>query len=136
MGIPAGAQWVKNLTTVKAQVQNLAQHGGLKDPALLQLQLGFNPWPRNFYMLWCIKKVFWFFFLFFLGLHLRHMEVPRLGIKSELQLLVYATATAMRDLSHVCNLHHSSWQYQILNPLSKARDQTRNLGVPIMAQWK
>ena len=30
----------------------------------------------------------------------------------------------MQDLSHICDLHHSSWQCQILNPLSKARDQT------------
>ena len=35
----------------------------------------------------------------------RHMEVPRLGVKSELQLPVYATDTAMQDLSHVCDLH-------------------------------
>ena len=28
------------------------------------------------------------------------------------------------DPSHVCNLHHSSQQHQILNTLSKARDQT------------
>ena len=42
----------------------------------------------------------------------------------------YATATAMPDLSRVCNLHHSSWQRQILNPLSEARDGTRNLMVP------
>ena len=27
------------------------------------------------------------------------------------------------------SLHHSSWQHQILNPLSEARDQTRNLMV-------
>ena len=56
---------------------------------------------------------------FFSGLHLRHMEVPRLRVESELQLL----ATAMQDLSHICDLHHSSWQRQILNPLSKARDR-------------
>ena len=35
------------------------------------------------------------------------MEVPRLGVKSEPQLLVYATATATRDPSHICDLHHS-----------------------------
>ena len=29
---------------------------------------------------------FFFFFFRFLGPHLRHMEVPRLGVKSELQL--------------------------------------------------
>ena len=52
------------------------------------------------------------------------MEIPRLGVKSELQLLAYATATATRDPSHVCDLHTSSWQSQILNPLNKARDRT------------
>ena len=58
------------------------------------------------------------------------MEVPRLGLKSELQLPAYTTAIAMQDPSRVCNLHHSSRQRQILNPLSKARDQTHNLMVP------
>ena len=68
--------------------------------------------------------------LVFLGLHLQHMEVPRLGVESELQLLAYSAATATQDLSHVCNLHDSSQQCQILNPLSKARDRTHNLMVP------
>ena len=58
------------------------------------------------------------------------MEVPRLGVESELQLLAYATATAMPDPSRVCDLHHRSWQCQILIPLSEAWDQTRNLMVP------
>ena len=66
----------------------------------------------------------------FLGPHLRHMEVPRLGVQSELQLPAYATATATPDPSHVYNLHHSSWQRRILNPLSKAEDRARNLMVP------
>ena len=52
------------------------------------------------------------------------MEVSRLGDELELYLLAYATAIATQDLSHVCNLHHSSWQLQILNPLSEARDGT------------
>ena len=63
------------------------------------------------------------FFVVFLGLHLGHMEVPRRGVESELQLLAYAIATAMPDLSRVCDLHHSSRQHQILNPLSEVRDQ-------------
>ena len=29
------------------------------------------------------------------------MEVPELEVKSELQLLAYASATAKRDLSHI-----------------------------------
>ena len=34
---------------------------------------------------------------------------------------------ATRDPSHVCDLHYSSPQCQILNPLGEARDQTCNL---------
>ena len=52
------------------------------------------------------------------------MDVPRLGVKLELQLLAYTTATVTPDLSHVCNLHHILQQCQILNPLSGARDLT------------
>jgi len=37
----------------------------------------------------------------------------------------------MQDLSRVFDLHHSSWPCWILNPLSEAKDQTRNLMVPI-----
>jgi len=50
------------------------------------------------------------------------MEVPRLGVKSELQLLAYATDIAILDPSHVSDLYHSSQQGGILNPMSKARD--------------
>ena len=51
-------------------------------------------------------------------------------VELEPQLPAYATATAMQDPSCVCDLYHSSWQYQIFNPLSKVRDRTRNLMVP------
>ena len=51
-------------------------------------------------------------------------EVPTPGVKSEPQLPAYTTATATWDLSHVCNLHHSSPDPR---PLSKARDGTRIL---------
>ena len=55
------------------------------------------------------------------------MKFPRLGIKSELQMLAHATATATGDLRCICDLHHSSQKYQILNPLSEARDRTCSL---------
>ena len=58
----------------------------------------------------------------FLGLHPWHTEVPTLGAQLDLQLLAYATATLMPDLSCVCELQHSSRQRQILNPLIRARD--------------
>ena len=46
------AHWVKNpaisaWVTGEAWVQFLAHCSGLKDPALVQLRLGFSPWPRN-----------------------------------------------------------------------------------------
>ena len=69
---------------------------------------------------------FFFFFFCFLGLSLSHMEVPRLKVESELQPPAYATATPT-DPSCICDLHHSSWQCQILNPLSEARDQAHIL---------
>ena len=69
-----------------------------------------------------------FFFLFMAAP--TQMEVPRLGVESELQLPAYTTATATRDMSGVCNLYHSSQQHQILNLLRKARDQTCNLMAP------
>ena len=81
----------------------------------------------------CYQSLFWppSFFCFvlfcfcFLGPRLRHMEVPRLGVQS-----AYTTATATSDLSHICILHRSSRQGQILNPQHKATDRTRNLMVP------
>ena len=38
-----------------------------------------------------------FFFFCFLKPHPQHMEILKLGVESELQLPVYATAMAMRD---------------------------------------
>ena len=60
-----------------------------------------------------------FFFFFFLVSHLWHLKVSGLGVKLELQLPAYTTATAAQDLSHICDLHHSLWQDQILSPLSE-----------------
>ena len=69
------------------------------------------------------------FFSFFFCLFriAQHMEVPRLGTESELQLPIYTTATATQDPSCVCDLHCCSEQHRILNSLSKARDRTHIL---------
>ena len=53
-------------------------------------------------------------FTFFLCPHLWHIEVPKLRVESELQLSAYATATAMPNPRHICNLCRSS-QGQGLN---------------------
>ena len=56
---------------------------------------------------------FFLFFFFFgsLGPHSLHMEIPRRGVKSELQLPACTTATAMGDSSCVFYLNLSSWQW-------------------------
>ena len=81
-----------------------------------------------FYFLFFIF-LFFLSFRYFFGPLPRHMEVPRLGVELELQPLAYARATTTLDLSRVCNLHHSSRQCRILNPLIKARNRTCNLMV-------
>ena len=55
------------------------------------------------------------------------MGFPKLGIRLELQLTAYTTATTTWELSRICDLYHSSQQCQILNPLSGARYQTQVL---------
>ena len=70
------------------------------------------------------EMVVFLFCFVFLGPHPLHMEVSRLGVKSELHLPAYATARATQDPSRACNLHHSSWQCWILNPPIKGRDRT------------
>ena len=71
----------------------------------------------------------------FVGPHLWHIAVPRLGVQSQLWLLAYSTATAMQDPSQICNLHHRSLQHQNLSPLREARDQTHNLMVPSLIHF-
>ena len=87
-----------------------------------------------FYFILRITTFLNFYYLFiyfcFLGPHPQHMGVPRLEVKSQLQLTASATAKATQDPNRICNLHHSSQQHWILNPLSEARDWTRNFMVP------
>ena len=51
-------------------------------------------------------------------------------------LPAYATATATPDTSWVCELHHSSWQRQTLDPLSEARDPTPVLMDTIQVSYR
>ena len=60
----------------------------------------------------------------FLGPHPRHMGVPRIGVKSELPLPAYTTATATWEPSCICDLCHSSQQCQIPDQLRETRDRT------------
>ena len=76
--------------------------------------------PKPAQMRLTLLKTLFFFCLFvFLGPYPQHMEVPRLGVQAALQLPACTTASATADPSHVCNLHHSSRQRQILNSLKR-----------------
>ena len=76
-----------------------------------------------------------FFCLFvFLGQHPWHMEVPRFGVECELLLPSYTTAT--QDPSRVYDLHPSSRQPWILNPLSKARQRACILMDPSWVHYR
>ena len=46
-----------------------------------------------------------------------------------IRAVAYTTATATWDPCHIFNLHHSSRQRRILNPLSKVRDQTQLVSI-------
>ena len=83
----------------------------------------------------CLFQEFSFsFFLFFFLLFKVSPQAygsSRLEVELELQLLAYAITTAtLWGLSQVCNPHHSSWQHQIPNPPSEARDQIHILMDP------
>ena len=52
------------------------------------------------------------------------MEIPRLGVESEIQLLAYTTATATGNLSRIYDLYHSSQQHQKADLMIEAWDRT------------
>ena len=67
---------------------------------------------------------FFYFFIFFIfraAAIAYGSSLPDQGLNQRCSCQPRATAT--RDLSHICEQHHSSQQHQILNLLSKARDQ-------------
>ena len=103
--VPASSGWLTG-----------GQHSGFAVISLWFLQM---VWFGTSYLLSYIsvcsplKQIFLFCFVFFfLGPYLWHMEVPRVGAESELQLLAYATATAMQDPSCICDLHCALQQCQ------------------------
>ena len=80
---------------------------------------------------------FCFLFLFvcfsFLGPYPRHMEVPRMGVELQLQLLAYTTGCSHSNAGSQLHLRPTlqltaTW---ILNPLSEARDQPVSSWTPV-----
>ena len=111
-------RWVPDLGLANQNIPYLLPHAW----NILAEWLG----KRYYKDLGLIKLIYRFtiMFVFISELQVQHMEVPRLGVKLELQLPAHTTATATLDMGCICNLQHSSWQCQILNPLNRARDWT------------
>ena len=63
----------------------------------LGIVLALNVFLLTYLGLWMLILFYFFCLSVFLGPHPGYMEVPRLGVKSELQLLAYARAIAMPD---------------------------------------
>ena len=132
-----GRAWIKLITSFLLSLEKLHTHFNVihnfpwKQRTEDERTVRCSPWSliqalhyNNFF----ISFFLFFFFFCFLGLYPKHMEGPRLGVKSKLQLSVYTTATATQDPSHIFNIHRSSQQHQILNPpRGKARDWARIL---------
>ena len=112
---------------IHAYVQMLAYLWGLNFHKIMWASMN-----SGYIFFYFIAFFFFFFFFFFLGPHLGHVEVPRLEVRSELQLQGYATATATPDLRCISKLPHRSWQRQIVNPLREARDLT---GILMDTSW-
>ena len=85
---------------------------------------GNNKWGVFFFFFWFFLVCFLLFVFAFLGPHPQHMEIRRLGVEWELQMLAYTPATPVLDLSHICDLHHSSWQSWILSERPGIKPET------------
>ena len=79
-------------------------------------------------MLFFFVCLFWFFVcLFVLLFRVARMAYGSSQARGRIRAAVASQPWQWWDPSHVCNLHYSSRQCWILNPLSKARDRTQVL---------
>ena len=78
----------------------------------------------------CVFFVFLSFFFFFFWLfRVSPMTHGNSQARGPIRTTAapHTTATATPDPSHICNLHRSSWQHQILNPL--------RAGIELASSW-
>ena len=92
-------QKTNSQTNTYASVTNLSKEDGSRTFKCLEAFFLIPSFPATMIIIITILRLGSLFicllfvcFMLFLGPHLRHMEVPRLGVKTELQLLAYTTA--------------------------------------------
>ena len=83
-------------------------------------------WEPSFYPPFLQVQLFKFLFYFLI-----FRAIPPAYRSSQARGWIRATASGLHhshsNTKQICDLHHSSWQCQILNPLSGARDWTHVL---------
>ena len=137
-GSPAGELWAEFLATLgfhggakggQEQITGQTEHTILSlthlfvnssSAVVLRQDISHSKCGFLLIFLYLFTYLFIYLCIAFLGLHPWYTDVPRLGIKSELQLLVYTTSTATPGPSCVWDLHHNSRHRRILNPLSES----------------
>ena len=96
---------------------------------IMQAYMNIYSYFANFYFAWNITYCTCLYSFIFIFLHFRAIPTAhgssRLGVKLEPQLSAYATA--MGDPCCIHDLHYSSWQCWIIEPLSMAKVGTHIL---------
>ena len=93
-------------------------------------------WPSCLLFTLPQSFLFWGSIFKYIYIYLLFRTALRAYGGSQARGLIEATATSLcqshsdANPSHICDLHHRSWQRQILIPLHEARDQPHNLMVP------
>ena len=80
--------------------------------------------PINSYLYYGLSRGFFFFGIFRAEPAAYGSPQARGRIWAVVTSLCHSTATAMPGPCCICNLHHSSWQRQIVKPLSETKDRT------------
>ena len=86
---------------------------------------------------WLLLLFIYLFILVFLGLHLWHVDVSRLGVTLNLLLPAYARVTGTRDPSYICDLQHSSRQCRCLTHWAKPgiKPASSQILVGVINRW-
>jgi len=78
---------------------------------------------RFFFSVFFLFFFFFFFCLFGAAAEAYGSSQSSSLIRAESADLCHTHSSTRSEPSHVCNLHHCSWQHWILNPLNEVRDR-------------